>query len=251
MAPHVFPEGTIRTSSNGIQRIKRNNKWEYLKKEKKPRKKKEKPPLVIEYIPIQLPPNIKETKYPGYYVSTEGRVYRNPIDTDYVRKIGKKRFLKTREETKINEYGLIELNLPLRGNPKYKKYQYPCANVSITDENTNYRKQIKVYAHRLVAETFIPNPQNLPEIDHIDRNKCNNHVSNLRWITRNDNMNFSGIHFEIYDTLTGETHKGKNVQEWVNENWEWLSTRVNRTPKSFYESLFKYNKCKEFIFKKL
>jgi len=35
--------------------------------------------------------------------------------------------------------------------------------------------------HRLVGEAFIPNPENLPEIDHIDRNPENNCVSNLRW----------------------------------------------------------------------
>lgn len=39
----------------------------------------------------------------------------------------------------------------------------------------------KVTVHRLVAEVFIPNPENLPTIDHIDRNKHNNNVDNLRW----------------------------------------------------------------------
>jgi len=41
--------------------------------------------------------------------------------------------------------------------------------------------------HRLVAEAFIPNTNNLTEIDHIDRNRTNNVVSNLRWITRSEN----------------------------------------------------------------
>jgi hypothetical protein len=36
--------------------------------------------------------------------------------------------------------------------------------------------------HRLVAQAFIPNPENKPEIDHIDRNPANNDVSNLRWV---------------------------------------------------------------------
>jgi hypothetical protein len=42
--------------------------------------------------------------------------------------------------------------------------------------------------HRLVAEAFIPNPDGLREIDHIDRDKQNNQVSNLRWCTRRENM---------------------------------------------------------------
>jgi hypothetical protein len=41
--------------------------------------------------------------------------------------------------------------------------------------------------HRLVAETFIDNPLNLTEIDHIDRNKENNCVNNLKWTTRSEN----------------------------------------------------------------
>ncbi len=42
--------------------------------------------------------------------------------------------------------------------------------------------------HRLVAEAFIPNPDHLPQIDHIDRNRENNHASNLRWCTLSGNM---------------------------------------------------------------
>ena len=41
--------------------------------------------------------------------------------------------------------------------------------------------------HRLVALAFLPNPDNKPEIDHIDRNKTNNVVSNLRWVTSSEN----------------------------------------------------------------
>lgn len=47
--------------------------------------------------------------------------------------------------------------------------------------------------HRLVAETFIPNPNNLPEVNHKDENSLNNHVDNLEWCTRKYNINY-GTH---------------------------------------------------------
>lgn len=42
--------------------------------------------------------------------------------------------------------------------------------------------------HRIVAKTFIPNPKNLPEVNHLDGNKENNCVNNLEWCTHIDNM---------------------------------------------------------------
>lgn len=50
-------------------------------------------------------------------------------------------------------------------------------------------KEYKV--HRLVALAFIPNPNNLPQVNHIDENKKNNNVSNLEWCTALYNINYS------------------------------------------------------------
>lgn len=42
--------------------------------------------------------------------------------------------------------------------------------------------------HRLVAETFLPKPEGMTEVNHIDGNKKNNHVENLEWVTQKGNL---------------------------------------------------------------
>ena len=57
--------------------------------------------------------------------------------------------------------------------------------------DSNEQKATCRRVNRLVAQAFIPNPDNLPEVNHIDGNKANNHVSNLEWCTRSHNVKHS------------------------------------------------------------
>ena len=81
--------------------------------------------------------------------------------------------------------------------------------------------QITVNVHRLVAEAFIPNPDGKPVIDHIDRNKQNNVVSNLRWATHSENHHNVGMR---PDNTTG--FKGVHIHEGRKKPYQ-VRTREN------------------------
>ena len=75
---------------------------------------------------------------------------------------------------------------------KRKKFLKPWANGDGYLYVRLYKngKGKKYYIHRLVAEAYIPNPDNLPQINHKDENKTNNCLHNLEWCDAKYNMNY-------------------------------------------------------------
>lgn len=77
-------------------------------------------------------------------------------------------------------------------------------------------KKYSPLVHRLVGEAFINNTDKLPCIDHIDGNRENNVVNNLRWCTTKDNMNFTGVRksiSEIQKTSVACKRHQRDIQE--------------------------------------
>jgi hypothetical protein len=81
------------------------------------------------------------------------------------------------------------------GNPNYVVCQ-------LKEEDGLFKRN---YFHRVVAKTYIPNPNNLPEINHIDGDKSNNKVSNLEWVSHKENCskekrpnNLGALSFKYY-----------------------------------------------------
>ncbi len=72
--------------------------------------------------------------------------------------------------------------------------------------------------HRLVAEAFIPNPDNLPEVNHKSEVKIDNNIENLEWVDRITNINYGQSHKighnKIKKPVIQLTNTGELVKEW-------------------------------------
>ena len=104
-------------------------------------------------------------KYEGYEVSNLGRIKSYKVDK--VNGI----IMKPYKDTK----GYLQIDISLDGRKR--------------------NNRVHLLVHRLVATAFIPNINNLPQVNHKDENKENNRVENLEWCTNEYNINY-GTHNE-------------------------------------------------------
>ena len=114
-------------------------------------------------------------QFDGYYISKDGKIYSN------------------------RSGNMQELN------PYIAKNGYKMIRLQINGKRPHY------LIHRLVALTFITNPNNYPVINHIDKNRQNNCVENLEWCTRKYNMNYGNMKEKQRNAKLGkERKKGKD-----------------------------------------
>ena len=100
-----------------------------------------------------------------------------------VSNLGRVKSLSRTEPHKLHGIWHIRERILKATDPYKTKRGY--SSVGIRDGNG---KLISPAVHRLVAICFVPNPLNLPEVNHIDGNRANNAASNLEWVTRKENM---------------------------------------------------------------
>ena len=125
-----------------------------------------------------------------YQVSDEGRIKSLPREIVY--KDGRKKILKEKIlENVKNDLGYYFVQLYKNGEKSRKK------------------------VHRLVAEAFIQNPNNLPQVNHKDERKTNNRVENLEWCTHEYNMNYGTRNERMKEKLFNRPDIAKAVGQYT------------------------------------
>lgn len=89
-----------------------------------------------------------------------------------------------------------------------REQRSPRAKVQLWKDGVHEMKSV----HRLVADAFVPNPENLPEVNHIDGNPLNNYVDNLEWITHRDNVIHAYTNGLISRKTGRDHHNSKRVR---------------------------------------
>lgn len=108
----------------------------------------------------------------------------------------------------VSEYGDIRNTITgIFRKPHKNRKGY--LHIGLSDIN---KKISGLFIHRIVATAFIPNPNNCPQVNHIDCDKTNNHFSNLEWCTNDENMRHAMEH-DLRAHMPGEQNPFSKYKE--------------------------------------
>ena len=93
----------------------------------------------------------------------------------------------------------------------------------------------KHYLHRLVAKCFIPNPENKPNVHHIDNDQSNNSMYNLKWVTQSENVK------ESYNMGNASQIGSKNASSKLTEK-DVLEIRKSKLPNTQLAKIYKVHR---------
>lgn len=106
--------------------------------------------------------------------------------------------------------------------------------------NLHKKEKIKsMLVHRLVADAFCKNPNELPVVDHIDKNTKNNYYKNLRWVSRSKNSTHRNKQTNNTSKIIGVCHK-KSINCFVAQ---WRDINKNQCEKSFSINKYGYDEA--------
>jgi len=132
--------------------------------------------------------------YPEYSITTDGRVFSH-------KKPG------GNGKGKVLDYSYKRELEPRTDRKGYLKV--------VLEAGTDRSRHTSI--HRLVAETYLPNPHNYDTVNHINEDKTDNRVENLEWMSNADNVEYSQAKLRLIETPTGETIEIRNLTKWCHE----------------------------------
>ena len=137
----------------------------------------------------------------------EGEIWKDVVGFEGFYQVSSHGRVKSLDRHVLGKAGLLYLQRSMIKIQKLNRLGYSTLHLCINSVN-------KIFSvHRLVAKAFIPNPENKPQVNHIDSIRDNNHVDNLEWCTHIENIRHSWANNKNRKTVKGENNNMAKLTE--------------------------------------